>query len=335
MTVPHLTPAAQASTAPAAFAAVRASGLRLSTARRLLLHALFDSDRPLSAEELAGDGDVASAYRNLEVLEGLGLVRHVHLGHGPGLYQPAGRPREFVLCESCGEAAPLAARGARPRARGGARRHRLPGALHPLPDRRPVPGLRLGGRTHADAHPRRADAGRVGAGRRPGRRGHRPARRRLRPALRGRRPAPLQPRRRRRLHAPGSASPPTRWACATPSTPTTSPPSTTRRASSCRRASGRSASASSSRSGTRAWSSCWRCCSRSASRRWPGRSRTTARRLHSVTGLIGTGVSGTFLYVIAALNLVVLWASCGSSATCAAGPSPRTSSRTCCSRAGS
>ena len=65
-----------------------ASGLRLSTARRVLLHALFDSDRPLSAEELAGDGDVASAYRNLEVLEGLGLVRHVHLGHGPGLYQP-------------------------------------------------------------------------------------------------------------------------------------------------------------------------------------------------------------------------------------------------------
>jgi high-affinity nickel-transport protein len=29
--------------------------------------------------------------------------------------------------------------------------------------------------------------------------------------------------------------------------------------------------------------------------------------LHSVTGWIGTGVSGTFLYVIAALNVVVLW----------------------------
>jgi Fur family ferric uptake transcriptional regulator len=102
VTVPHLTPAARASTAPAAFAAVRASGLRLSTARRLLLHALFDSERPLSAEELAGDGDVASAYRNLEVLEEVGLVRHVHLGHGPGLYHPAGREREFVVCESCG-----------------------------------------------------------------------------------------------------------------------------------------------------------------------------------------------------------------------------------------
>jgi Fur family ferric uptake transcriptional regulator len=107
VTVPHLTPAVEASSAPAAFAALRASGLRLSTARRLLLQALFAADRPLSAEELAGDGDVASAYRNLEVLEGLGLVRHVHLGHGPGLYQPAGRPREFVLCESCGAVSPL------------------------------------------------------------------------------------------------------------------------------------------------------------------------------------------------------------------------------------
>jgi Fur family ferric uptake transcriptional regulator len=107
VTVPHLTPAVQASSAPAAFAAVRAHGLRLSTARRLLLQALYESDRPLSADDLAGDGDVASAYRNLEVLEGLGLVRHVHLGHGPGLYQPAGRPREFVLCEGCGNVSPL------------------------------------------------------------------------------------------------------------------------------------------------------------------------------------------------------------------------------------
>ena len=108
MPVSPLPPAVQATTAPAAFAAVRAKGLRLSTARRLLLRALYESERPLSAEELAGDGDVASAYRNLEVLEGLGLVRHVHLGHGPGLYQPAGRPRDFVLCEGCGDVSALA-----------------------------------------------------------------------------------------------------------------------------------------------------------------------------------------------------------------------------------
>ena len=107
MTVPHLTPAVEASSAAAAFAALRAQGLRLSTARRLLLKALFDADRPMSADQLAGDGDVASAYRNLEVLEGLGLVRHAHHGHGPGLYQPAGRPLEYIVCEGCGAAAPL------------------------------------------------------------------------------------------------------------------------------------------------------------------------------------------------------------------------------------
>jgi Fur family ferric uptake transcriptional regulator len=107
VTVPHLTPAVEASSAAAAFAALRARGLRLSTARRLLLHALYAADHPLTAEELAGDGDLASAYRNLEVLEELGLVAHVHLGHGPGLYQPAGRPSEFVRCERCDAMRPL------------------------------------------------------------------------------------------------------------------------------------------------------------------------------------------------------------------------------------
>jgi Fur family ferric uptake transcriptional regulator len=107
VTVPHLTPAVEAPSASAAFAALRARGLRLSSARRHLLQALYAADQPLSAEELAGDGDLASAYRNLEVLEELGLVAHVHLGHGPGLYQPAGRPSELVRCERCGAMRPL------------------------------------------------------------------------------------------------------------------------------------------------------------------------------------------------------------------------------------
>ena len=33
----------------------------------------------------------------------------------------------------------------------------------------------------------------------------------------------------------------------------------------------------------------------------------TGSALHNVTGLIGTGVSGAFLYIIAALNVVILW----------------------------
>jgi Fur family ferric uptake transcriptional regulator len=93
----------------AAAAAVRRCGLRLSSARRLVLEALFAAEHPVTADELAGGlggrvppSDLASVYRNLETLEQLGLVHHVHAGHGPGLYALA-RGREYVLCERCGD----------------------------------------------------------------------------------------------------------------------------------------------------------------------------------------------------------------------------------------
>ena len=120
MTVPHLTPAVEAPTVAAAVGALRHQGLRLSAARRVVLEALFAAGRPVTAEEIA-DGvggrvppsDLASVYRNLEVLERLGLVRHVHLGHGPSLYAPAGDRHELVACERCGASVPLAPRLAR------------------------------------------------------------------------------------------------------------------------------------------------------------------------------------------------------------------------------
>ena len=65
---------------------------------------------PISAEEIA-DGlggritqsDIASVYRNLETLGGLGLVRHFHAGHGPGRYVLESRAdREYLACEACG-----------------------------------------------------------------------------------------------------------------------------------------------------------------------------------------------------------------------------------------
>ena len=42
-------------------------------------------------------------YRNLETLEALGLVRHVHFGHGAGRYVLcAGTERGYVACHRCG-----------------------------------------------------------------------------------------------------------------------------------------------------------------------------------------------------------------------------------------
>jgi Fur family ferric uptake transcriptional regulator len=104
MTRPHsAVPLVEAPDLQAAAAVVRSHGLRLSTARRLVLEALYASDEPLTADRIAGDLDVASVYRNLETLEQIGLVRHFHLGHGPGLYaRSAVGAYEYLLCDACG-----------------------------------------------------------------------------------------------------------------------------------------------------------------------------------------------------------------------------------------
>jgi Fur family ferric uptake transcriptional regulator len=109
VTVPCLAEPARAGDLDAAVDLLRFRGLRLSASRRLVLEALFAAGRPATAEEIASGMygrlpccDLASVYRNLETLEELGLVRHMHLGHGPGLYAPAADDDEYVACERCG-----------------------------------------------------------------------------------------------------------------------------------------------------------------------------------------------------------------------------------------
>jgi Fur family ferric uptake transcriptional regulator len=114
VTVPaHAAPVAAPDLA-SALTAVRDCGLRLSSARRIVLEALFGASGPLTAEEIAGGAggrvppcDLASVYRNLETLEAAGVLRHVHVGHGPGLYLPAGSAMELVVCERCGARADI------------------------------------------------------------------------------------------------------------------------------------------------------------------------------------------------------------------------------------
>lgn len=101
---PHV-PTLRFETLEGAVAAMRERGLRMSTARRLILEDLFGAEGPVSAEYVARrlQLDAASVYRNLETMERHGLVRHVHLGHGPGLYVLVGRgEREHLYCEGCG-----------------------------------------------------------------------------------------------------------------------------------------------------------------------------------------------------------------------------------------
>jgi Fur family ferric uptake transcriptional regulator len=109
MTVAHRSQALPAPSLTAAVVALRARGMRVSTTRRALLEMLFAADAPLTAETLAGGLDLASVYRNLEALEAVGLVRHVHVGHGPGMYALARRAADgYAACERCGRHAALA-----------------------------------------------------------------------------------------------------------------------------------------------------------------------------------------------------------------------------------
>jgi Fur family transcriptional regulator, ferric uptake regulator len=109
VTAPHTGPLLSAPDMESAVDALRSHGLRVSAARRLVLESLFAAEGPIPAERIA-DGlagrlpqsDLASVYRNLETLEAVGLVRHFHLGHGPGLYGLArAGEREYLACRSC------------------------------------------------------------------------------------------------------------------------------------------------------------------------------------------------------------------------------------------
>jgi Fur family transcriptional regulator, ferric uptake regulator len=75
------------------------------------VEALLAADGPMSAEQIAAgiggrvpSSDIASVYRNLQAFEEIGLVRHVHLGHSPGLHSLAVRgDREYLTCERCAD----------------------------------------------------------------------------------------------------------------------------------------------------------------------------------------------------------------------------------------
>jgi Fur family ferric uptake transcriptional regulator len=88
--------------------ALRSAGLRISTARRMIVGFLFEASAPVSAQQIAigldrTPLDLASVYRNMEKLEEIGVVRHLHAGHGPGRYalNRRGVP-EYLTCDRCG-----------------------------------------------------------------------------------------------------------------------------------------------------------------------------------------------------------------------------------------
>jgi Fur family ferric uptake transcriptional regulator len=88
---------------------LRAKGYRVTPQRQLVLEAV--NSMPHSTPEeicaqvqrTAKGVNISTIYRTLELLEELGMVKHVHLGHGPPTYHVAAQADHVHLkCGNCG-----------------------------------------------------------------------------------------------------------------------------------------------------------------------------------------------------------------------------------------
>jgi Fur family transcriptional regulator, ferric uptake regulator len=91
-------------------------GMRRTAARQTILEELFSTSDHLTAEDLAArvqrrfpSVDVSTVYRTLDVLEGLEIVDHIHLAHGPAVFHLAEDDHHHLVCERCGRVEELPA----------------------------------------------------------------------------------------------------------------------------------------------------------------------------------------------------------------------------------
>ena len=69
---------------------------------------LVDAQGHITADELAENVqkrypsvNISTVYRTLDTLEELGIVDHVHLGHGRAVYHLALHDHQHLYCEDC------------------------------------------------------------------------------------------------------------------------------------------------------------------------------------------------------------------------------------------
>lgn len=96
---------------------LRARGGRVTAPRRAIVAALLDAPEHVTAEKLAAtvraqhpDIHNSTVYRCLDTLADLGVVTHVHLGHGPAVYHLADEVHHHLVCDACGDVVVVPAR---------------------------------------------------------------------------------------------------------------------------------------------------------------------------------------------------------------------------------
>jgi Fur family ferric uptake transcriptional regulator len=88
-------------------AALREAGHNVGSTRREILSVVLGRDGAFTADDLAASLDdvhVSTVYRSLALLEEIGVVDHVHLSHGPAMYERASAAgtQQHLVCDRCG-----------------------------------------------------------------------------------------------------------------------------------------------------------------------------------------------------------------------------------------
>lgn len=88
---------------------LRENRVRVTVPRRAILESLVELGPHVTAEELAGhvkdrypEVHGSTVYRTLDRLTSLGVVEHVHLGHGRAVFHVAGGDHQHLHCDACG-----------------------------------------------------------------------------------------------------------------------------------------------------------------------------------------------------------------------------------------
>lgn len=97
------------------------AGRRRTAPRQAIVECLVDASGHVTADEVAAEVqrrfpsvNLSTVYRTLDTLEEIGVVDHVHLGHGRAVYHLADEDHQHLVCEHCATVEELPAGKLRP-----------------------------------------------------------------------------------------------------------------------------------------------------------------------------------------------------------------------------
>jgi Fe2+ or Zn2+ uptake regulation protein len=97
------------------------AGGRRTASRQAIIEVIVEAGSHLTADEIAAQVherfpsvNLSTVYRTLDALTDLGIVDHVHFGHGRAVYHLTDEAHQHLVCEQCGDVEELPVSRLRP-----------------------------------------------------------------------------------------------------------------------------------------------------------------------------------------------------------------------------